>query len=710
MYSGDFNAKYLTVGSLNGIPFDHILTLKTDQVIEYLKIEGAIKVNEPLNVMRFYTNGVNEKNLIDLMIQRENSVLVHDKNVTILTPMIFIQEAKILGSMTCKGYINSKRIEDIVLLNSSPVFDSKMNFRSLEVQSINSDYLISGIDFKNWLKTRIWKRSNEVQVITNQWSVKQAKFNADCNGNGLINGRSINQIQKNLKENVNQVQAFLSNYTGQYTQLCRNLQSQVENYGHSSVHILKYLELDFKIVEDRDIYSFYDFSTKDGNYLIVNFGCNSKVYLWMKSQQKYQETSFTETGIIYDYASFRYENGDFFVITNSKVPSDAPCNFNGLNSWKLDNRKLVHITAVKTDGAVNKIFSHATHTRLFYALDSTDKVMSFDAFGTKLEEWKLPSESLSYSFLPHGILPDLNLYNGRRIFSLESKRRTKRFWYEDIDARKALRNQTSARKFILNPPDYSMPTIKPITLQSVKEDNFLSKIRNAGEIIKSSLSKGLPVAGEKNDKKFQMNLPKFAMRQNKEQNVTTETREENTEKSKDGDVNKKDPLKLLFTIKNPNFPNIKDFGEKDAEKPKDFNIKKVGSSIFDSMVNPFNIKPPTTSRAEIEEPAREENESITTIQPSENATTPDSLMAVETPQERQAETTVVQTFGVRELENSFIPEHGEIIVIHVGPADQKKQLFAVSRKRSSIVVSGGDKGNDFIEVRNIFKQFSNFNN
>lgn len=594
--------------------------------------------------------------------------------MTIDSPVIFTQEFRVLDSLICKGHVNSKRIEDIVLLDSSPTFDSKMDFSSLEAQSINTDYTISGFNFNELLNSRIYRKSNETQVITGDWSVQQAIFSENSTGNGLINGRSIDQIEKNLRNNVRQVQTFLSNYTDQYQDLCRKLQSQVDDYRHSSVYILKYLELEFKITEERDINSFYDFQTKKEHYLIVNAGCGSKIYLWNKSKQRYRKTAIVETGIIYDYASVEHENGDFFLITNSKVPADAPCKHNGLNSWKLVDNSLVHIMAIKTDGATNKIFSHKTNSQKFYALDSTDKVMSFDAFGVRLEEWKLPTEGLSYSFLPHGILPDLNLYNGKRLFSLESKKRYKRTWFDQYETRRMLRNDTTARKYVINQPDYSMPIIKPMTLQSVSEDNFLTRIKSAGEIIKSSLSKGLPRVS---DQKFEMNWPKFAR---KEVNDTKSTDEVTAKSTSEREDVKKDPFKLMFTIKNPNFPPTKEIGERNENS--NFSLKAIGKSIMETIKNPVI------------------QVSTSTVSPGSDEDSP----ALESPEERYAETAVVQTNGVRDMENSLIPEHGEIVVIEVGPADQCKQLFAVSRKRISTVVNSGDRGNDFIEVN--FKKFN----
>ncbi len=76
MNAKDFSAKYLTTEALNGIPFNEIITLGTNQTIKFLKVEGVVSVKEPLRVRNFYTNSLKERNLINLEAERENTVMV----------------------------------------------------------------------------------------------------------------------------------------------------------------------------------------------------------------------------------------------------------------------------------------------------------------------------------------------------------------------------------------------------------------------------------------------------------------------------------------------------------------------------------------------------------------------------------------------------------------------------------------------------------
>lgn len=78
MSSVDFSAKSLTVGSLNGVPFDDIITLHTNQSFDYMRVDGVVHVGEPLKVKRVFTYGINDKSLFDLALERENSVMVRN--------------------------------------------------------------------------------------------------------------------------------------------------------------------------------------------------------------------------------------------------------------------------------------------------------------------------------------------------------------------------------------------------------------------------------------------------------------------------------------------------------------------------------------------------------------------------------------------------------------------------------------------------------
>lgn len=661
--------------------------------------------------------------------------------MTIHTPVIFTNEVRVLSSITTRGRINSKQIDKIVLLNSSPTFDSKMNFRSLELQSIYSDYLISGIDFNRWYESRIWKNSKDEQIITGNWNIKTAVFYDEVTGNGLINGRSINDIEKTLNENVNQVQAFLSNYTGQYAEMCGTMRSQAESFAKNSIHILKYLELDFKIKEDRDIFSFHEFSTsKNDHYLLVNTECITHIYKWIRSKETFIKSTSFESGVIYGYVSVEHKNGDFYVITNSKMAEGATCKFGGLNSWKLDDNKLIHIKTIMAEPDIVEIYSDPQATT-FFALDNVDQIINFDAFGTKLDEWKLPSENHPYSFLPHGVLSGINVYNGRRLFSINSQvlKRNKRTWFDDD---KNTRQGNSSRSFVLNePPKYSLPLIDPIILQAVNENDFIVKVKNVGEKIKSNFElneikssnkekQKLNVREQETDDRkplFEFKLPKLfsnsLFNNNPEDNEDYDVDDEKTnEKSTKPPTDlKKNPLNLIFAIKNPKFPNPLNLSEKQSNAGglNHLNLKSVGKSIFNAVNNP-SIAQKNFTEEEIEETTRDENIQTTESTATESSTkfsfTPRIIMneddisydeSSESPtllspdySEKQVNSMVMQGNGVKDMENSFIPERGfgEIAVIHVGPADQKKELYAVSKRRSSTVVSS-DQGNDFIEVK-----------
>lgn len=76
MNANDFKVRNLTVDSLNGILFNDIITMRTNQSFDYLNVAGIVNVEKPIRVKRFYTHHGESKVQVDLQSERENSVMV----------------------------------------------------------------------------------------------------------------------------------------------------------------------------------------------------------------------------------------------------------------------------------------------------------------------------------------------------------------------------------------------------------------------------------------------------------------------------------------------------------------------------------------------------------------------------------------------------------------------------------------------------------
>jgi hypothetical protein len=616
--------------------------------------------------------------------------------------MEFFSGMRILKALTTDGRINSKQIENIVLLNSSPIIDSRLNFASLEVNSLHSDFHLSGKNLKKWLSNGLWKNGRDEQIIIGNWNVKNAHMNDDVSGNGLINKRPIHEIEKNLRANVNAIEMTISDYSNQYSELCHKMQERANKFAANSIYLLKYFELAFKIKLPDDIFSYFAFKTSnDEHYLLININCTTHIYKWIKENEIFVEKSSAHTGVIYNYVKVESNenqlNSGTYIITYSQMAQNVPCAFGGLNTWKLADEKLIHIKTISNEADVVEIFENSQNSIGFFALEHSDRVINYDVFGTVLEQWKLPTENFTYSFLPRGILSGLNIFNGRKIFSLESKllKRARRFLYDTSPIMKEIKSKSKKGEsdiFTFKMPEFerkhSIPTIPQRELKKV---DFMTKIRQVSDVIKSSFNSQPEVAKKLIDAKVG----------EKKNNATTGNAFIIIKYPKTAQLKNDNLLKdheSLHVPKASLHEKLKQLGhgiKKGAllESGKPEIVSEGIATTTTSNSEAFSLTPriilPSSDKNDYEDVVTTDH----TIGVENNETTLDTS---ERENENYVDTVIVQGDGVRDTENFFIPEHGygEITVLYVGASHQRKPLYAVSRKRNSII-----KGYDVIEVR-----------
>lgn len=604
---------------------------------------------------------------------------MNEKDQVIYTNML-MPKAEILNSVKANGLINSKRIEKIATLDSSLVFDSSQTFTSLEAASVQSDNKISLIDFRHWYENVLWKNGkDDNQVVNGNWKISKAFLDDDVFGNGFINQRPINEIERNLATNINGVELALGNYAEQYSDMCEKMQHRAENYAQNSIYILKYFESSFKIIESSEIFSYFSFKTKDRNYLLVNTKCETHIYKWSHEHENFMKVNSVDTGVVYNWIKLEPQSNKgsdegVFIITNSRMKAGGECTYGGLNSWKLIDDQLINMVKISSEDDILELHADSTNTNSFYALNITDHVISFDFYGRILEEWTLPAESLSYNFLPSGILSGLNLHNGRRVYSLDSKflRRHKRNFYPEQQSSRSKRSPT----FSFNMPTlpskerkHFVPTIpqKPIEATSKRLD-FMSKLREAGEIIMTSFNieteriKNLkPTIDEtKNDIK----LAKLKNETNKllfvinSPNISSFKKNLNVSMKQDRILTGK-----LFTTLNEIENSDKSETHKTTEAPIQSSTTLPEDDITTTTQNSL-----LTNIRIIMPPDEIGNEATTSEQgsPAIEDLNKESFYSLGV--DKQIEIAAVQGSGVRNMENNYIPEKelGEVTVLYVG--------------------------------------------
>lgn len=631
---------------------------------------------------------------------------VYEKDQVIDTKII-LSDALVLNSVTTKGLINSKDISSLALLNSSPNFHSSLTFGNLEVSSVYSNDRISSINFTKWYDNVLWKNGKDIQRISGNWKLKTAIMANDVTGNGLINGQSVNEIEKNLNKNVNEIEMALSNYTVEYRSMCEKLQYRADSYAKSSIYVLKYFEEAFRIIEDASIFSYYLFDTRDERqYLFVNTNCSTTAYKWNRENEKFLKLGIFETGVVYNWHKMEPENSgrEIFIITNSKMVANAPCMYGGTNTWKFVDEKLLHVASISYEADIVDLFVHPQNTKSFFAIYNTETVENMDILGRKLETWNLAYDNYTYSFVPAEVLPGLNINNGRRIFSLDTKfLRGRKLRSVDaiapiIHAARDQNQKEEPNTFTVKYPKIpdSIPTIPSKPVKKTHNVDFLSKVRDAGDVIR---------------KTFEMEKAYL--------NADTQHVDKYNKRNKD----------ILFFIKAPNVTSLENIA-KNLKKPsaavdqgsKMEKAKKEDTDITKIANNAESTTHVTKIEVNNEKESTQVHEIVTepSTVSSENLFTPRVIMgeddnvgngaidddgavpkyfAIDNALVRGEpvvdSVTVLSGRGVSIADNNIIPEHGkgEIIAFFVGTEKNKKQLYAISRRKTAVI-----QGNTVIEV------------
>lgn len=415
--------------------------------------------------------------------------------------------AAVRGPLNVYGKVNSKNLNNIVLLNSSAVIESAVSFHSLQGESLNTEDNISGTNFNLWYENVLWNRGKDEQVIGGNWKVKRVKMMDDATGNGLINGKSVKEIEKNLRSSIGAIDAAINNHNGQYLELCRDLGGKA-NDSKNSIHVLKHFELDLKLQETSEIFSYFGFeSSANENFILINTNCTSQLYKWQKEHERFKLLGKVSTGVVYDWALVRSDKSEDFIITNSRMEANYPCMYGGLNVWKIIGDQIFHVTSISNDTDVHELHVNNYQPGRFFTLNNLDMVMHYDVFGQPKEKWQLPMEHYNYSFVPPEFGSDVTLYNGKKLFMLESKyksRQTRHFWPDNnsnLHSKAPIMSMTTSQKPGESPvttfkqpapiqkDNVSLPSIpsKPFMRNDDNAD-FVSRIRNVGNALRKSMS------------------------------------------------------------------------------------------------------------------------------------------------------------------------------------------------------------------------------
>jgi hypothetical protein len=323
-----------------------------------------------------------------------------------------------LESLFVSGRINQKSFKNIAYLQSDINLESPVFFQSLEAQNLFTEDTINNVSFNKWVESAVMIRGKERQVIKGNWSVRKAVLKDHIIGNGLINGLDYKQIETNLKMKINVLQSAVQDHSSNWRNFCYDMQA-LANKSLKNVHVIKYFERSFVIKEESTILSSFTFSIEADHFMFINSGCSSSLYLWIPQHGNYLKIRDIKTGVIHNWLLVRNTSSDVSIVTNSKnIPDD--CGIDGLNVWKVSNNTFSYSKKLKMAENVLELKEVQDNFGEFLVLTINNKIQRLDIDGNLIEEWILSQESEEYSFLPDGLVSDLAVHSGKKLFLLRS--------------------------------------------------------------------------------------------------------------------------------------------------------------------------------------------------------------------------------------------------------------------------------------------------
>lgn len=279
---------------------------------------------------------------------------------------------------------------------------------------------ISGINFNQWYKNSVWKTGRDIQHVTANWTINDAIIRSSIDGNGDFNGLLIESLSQRIFNHTPQIEGNLQEFHKSYQEVCNTLTSLVDNT-QKDLYILSHFDIKLKIQESLPISSFYYFTTNNREYLAINFGCMSKLYIWNAVQIVFNYVCEFSSGIVDQFIHVIDTKNNWYLISNSAI-NRKKCNESGLNIWKFNGSSIIHFPS-KLDIHIsyNSIQRNYHHMERFYALqDENNTVYDYDLHGNIVEKWNLPSHGDKFRFIPNEANLGLALSDGHLLTVLSS--------------------------------------------------------------------------------------------------------------------------------------------------------------------------------------------------------------------------------------------------------------------------------------------------
>lgn len=377
---------------------------------------------------------------------------------------------RVLQDLTL-DHLNGIPTSNIATLYEELHFDSPLEFKAIEVTSLKTEDLISGIDFDYWCDHSLTSgsRSNPQKVYKN-WTIDDLYLESGMNGNGLINHLKSDEIVQSIATSKASTDDVIVGMAKEYQDFCHNIKSMSEN-DKTGIYFFKYFEQKFEVHGSLagKLHNSYHFQIGNEQYMMLNVGCASEIFHWSLVEQKFVKLEEIKTGYVTEV--FMLKNEFLLVLASAS----NVCDSKGISLFKVNVSKLIPMQNLMADVRSIHLKSYSS---TFYGLIGNSKVIEYDERLQQIQEWDLPETINDYRFLPFELEIGLSLTDGRTIVALISMRseiRQKRqishnqYAKEDVDFSNA-----EWRRYDV--PSSTIPPVIYNTMNPLKDASSLDSI------------------------------------------------------------------------------------------------------------------------------------------------------------------------------------------------------------------------------------------
>lgn len=334
-----------------------------------------------------------------------------------ITAPTTLQSARVLSVLTTVDTINGKNLSNVATLHEDLYFYGPLSFRSIKARSINTKDTISGIDFDYWYANSLWKAQRDNQIVSGVWTVSEGIFHSTVKGDATLNGMPIENLAGQINAQQSNVQNNLELFYQGYVENCHRMQNVIDKT-HTLPYFLESFEESFSIRVQNVLNSVYFFEGNGQNYVVINLGCLTVVYVWNRITESYEKIIETETGNVDSWLDRTDEVNSVHLISNTEVDrSDCPTS--GLHIWKFNGGSLIHVSKIAESNKFSLLHSSKLHPQRFLAMTKDDGVIkAFDLQNNLVEQWHLPMNDQQFRFVPESANLGIALSNGKQLSSL----------------------------------------------------------------------------------------------------------------------------------------------------------------------------------------------------------------------------------------------------------------------------------------------------